>query len=53
MIWFGDNKDLYNQLKSIKENAECSWKEIRNLKWKDIDLENNNITILNDEIDIC
>ncbi len=51
--YFGDNQELYNQLRLLKEDAECSWKEIRNLKWGDIDFENGIITISKDEIDIC
>ena len=50
---FGDNKELYRQLKSLKEDSKSTWKEIRNLKWEDIDLENNIVTISNDGIDIC
>ncbi len=53
MVWFGDNKELYNQLKPLKEDSKSTWKEIKNLKWGDVDLENNVISIPNDEVDIC
>lgn len=53
MIWFGDNKELYNKLKSFKEDSKCSWEKIKELKYRDIDLENNTINIETDEIDIC
>lgn len=53
MVWFGDNKELYKKLKPLKEDSKSTWKEIKNLKWRDVDLENNVISISNDEIDIC
>lgn len=53
MVWFGDNKELYKKLKPLKEDSNSTWKEIKNLKWRDVDLENNVISISNDEIDIC
>lgn len=53
MIWFGDNKELYNKLKYLREEEKCSWKEIKNLKYGDIDFENSEINIEKDEIDIC
>lgn len=52
MIWFGDNEDLYNKLKPLREDAQCSWKEMKKIKWKDINFENKTIAITNDEIDI-
>ena len=51
--YFGDNEELYRQLKSLKENSKSTWKVIRNLKIENIDLENELITIPEDEIDIC
>ena len=41
MVWFGDNKELYKKLKPLKEDSKSTWKEIKNLKWRDVDLENN------------
>lgn len=39
IIYFTDNKDLYEKLKPLKEKASCPWETFRNLKWKDINLE--------------
>lgn len=45
IIYFTDNKDLYDKLKPLKEKASCSWEAFRNLKWKDINLEEELIYI--------
>lgn len=45
IIYFTDNKDLYEKLKPLKEKASCSWETFRNLKWKDINLEEELIYI--------
>lgn len=45
IIYFTDNKDLYEKLKPLKEKASCSWETFRNLKWKDINLEEEVIYI--------
>ena len=42
-LCFGDNQKLYNLLKPIKDSGKLSWKEIRNIKYSDIDLENQTI----------
>lgn len=39
IIYFTDNKDLYDKLKPLKEKAACSWEKFKNLKWEDIYLE--------------
>lgn len=51
--YFGDNIELYGKLKQLKEDSSSTWKEIKNLKWKDVDLENGIINIETEEIDIC
>lgn len=38
--YFGDNPELFEKLKPLKEEAEVSWEDITKLKWSDIDLEN-------------
>ncbi len=50
--YFGNNRELYEKLKHLKGDSLSSWKEIRNLKWKDVDLENGIINIETEEIDI-
>lgn len=42
---FGDNKKLYETLKPIKQNGKITWKELKELKFSNIDFENNTITI--------
>lgn len=42
---FGDNKKLYETLKPIKQSGKITWKEIKELKYGNIDLESNIITI--------
>lgn len=53
IIHFGDNKELYDELKPLKEKASCSWEYFRNMKWKDVDLEKGTMCIESEEIDIC
>lgn len=53
IIYFGDNKELYEKLKPLKEKASCSWEYFRNMKWKDVDLEKGTICIESEEIEIC
>lgn len=45
IIYFTDNKDLYDKLKPLKEKAACSWEKFKNIKWEDIDLEKGKIYI--------
>lgn len=40
---FGNNPELYKKLKPLKEDAEVSWKEIKSIKYEDIDFKNRNI----------
>ncbi len=40
---FGNNVELYKTLKQFKEEAEVSWQDIKNIKWGDMDLENNTV----------
>lgn len=42
---FGDNKKLYETLKPIKQNGKITWKELKELKYGNIDFKNNTITI--------
>lgn len=42
--YFGNDIEMYKKLKPLKDNAEVSWRDIKNLKWKDIDLQNNTIS---------
>lgn len=42
---FGDNKKLYETLKPIKQKGNITWKELKNLKYGNIDLANKTITI--------
>lgn len=53
IIYFGDNKELYEKLKPLKEKTSCSWEYFRNMKWKDVDLEKGTICIESEEIEIC
>jgi len=42
--YFGNNVELYKALKPLKDEADVSWREISNLKWKDIDLNKGMVT---------
>ncbi len=53
IIFFENNKDLYEKLKPLKEKASCSWETFKNLKWKDVDLEKETVCLESEEIDIC
>lgn len=52
MIWFGDNKELYEKLKLLKEKASCTWEDFKNIKWNDVDLQNKVIYIEEKEMEI-
>lgn len=41
--YFGNDIEIYKKLKPLKDEAEVSWRDIKNLKWGDIDLENNTV----------
>lgn len=43
--YFGNNVELYKSLKPLKDEAEVSWQDIKNIKWQDVNLENQTITI--------
>lgn len=44
---FGNNVELYKTLKPLKEQADVSWKEIADMKWEQVDLENGTISFQN------
>lgn len=44
---FGYNKDRYLLLKPLKDEAEVNWQDIANIKYGDIDFENNTISFPN------
>lgn len=41
---FGNDVELYKTLKPLKEQADVSWKEIADMKWEQVDLENGTIS---------
>lgn len=41
---FGNNVELYKTFRPLKEEAEVSWQDIKNLQWRDIDLENSTVS---------
>lgn len=47
---FGFDKERYLLLKPLKEKAEVTWEDIKNIKYGDIDFENNTITFPNQRI---
>lgn len=40
---FGFNKEKYLKLKPLKDKADVTWEQISNIKYGDIDFENNTI----------
>lgn len=41
--YFGNNPEYYKAFRQTKQDAEVSWKDIKNLKWGDIDLNKGQI----------
>ncbi len=48
--YFGFDKELYLEYRTLKKDADVSWKDIKNLKWGDIDLEKGIIYFPNQKI---
>ncbi len=47
-LLFGENRNLYNKLKLLRK-SEVSWKEIKNLRFGDIDFEKRIVHFKNNE----
>lgn len=43
-------EDVYSAFKPLKDKANVSWKEIKNIRFSDIDFANNTIEFPNQEI---
>jgi len=41
---FGDNIELYEMLRLVKEQSELTWEEISNIKLNQIDFNNHTIS---------
>lgn len=42
--YFGFNKELYLLLRPLKNDAEVTWEDICNIKYGDIDFQNNTVS---------